>query len=125
MGVEECEAVTVEDRSWSLVTLWSIEGAGRLPVSRIDAKRRSRWVSGNGQRELVEALDGQRPPSGGTVRVHGKPYHARRDEMHDARFYCLPEEPLRNACIAGMSVAENLVMRDFDRPPFAFGGWWL
>jgi general nucleoside transport system ATP-binding protein len=82
-------------------------------------------VSGNGQRELVEALDGQRPPSGGTVRVHGKPYHARRDQMHDARFYCLPEEPLRNACVAGMSVAENLVMRDFDRPPFAFGGWWL
>jgi simple sugar transport system ATP-binding protein len=45
--------------------------------------------------------------------------------MHDARFYCLPEEPLRNACVASMSVAENLMMRDFDRPPFAFGGWWL
>jgi general nucleoside transport system ATP-binding protein len=82
-------------------------------------------VSGNGQRELVEALDGQRPPTGGTILVHGKPYHARRNEMREARFNCLPEEPLRNACVASMSVAENLVMRDFDRPPFAFGGWWL
>jgi simple sugar transport system ATP-binding protein len=32
---------------------------------------------------------------------------------------------LRNACVAKMSVAENLVLRDFDRPPFSAGGWWL
>jgi simple sugar transport system ATP-binding protein len=82
-------------------------------------------VSGNGQRELVEALSGQRALSGGTIRVHGKPYHARRAEMRDEQFACLPEEPLRNACVARMSVAANLVMREFDEPPFARGGWWL
>ena len=82
-------------------------------------------VSGNGQRELVEALSGQRPLSGGAIRVHGRPYRARREEMRDEQFACLPEEPLRNACVARMSVAANLVMREFDRPPFAAGGWWL
>jgi simple sugar transport system ATP-binding protein len=42
---------------------------------------------------------------------------------HDVR--CLPEEPLRNACVASMSVAENLSFRSFDQPPFATGGWWI
>ena len=30
---------------------------------------------------------------------------------------CLPEEPLRNACVAEMSVAENMALRSFDQPP--------
>ena len=82
-------------------------------------------VSGNGQRQLVEVLAGQRDASGGTILIHGEPYHAAREEMRRHRFSCLPEEPLRNACVARMSVAENIVFRDFDRPPFAAGGWWL
>src|SRR5262249_50657258 len=63
--------------------------------------------------------------SGGAIRIGGDPYHARREEMRRHRLSCLPEEPLRNACVARMSVAENLVFRDFDRSPFASGGWWL
>jgi len=30
---------------------------------------------------------------------------------------CLPEEPLRNACVAEMSVAENMALRSFDQKP--------
>jgi general nucleoside transport system ATP-binding protein len=82
-------------------------------------------VSGNGQRELVEALGGQREITGGRIRIHGKPYHATRADMRDEHFSCLPEEPLRNACVARMSVAENLLLREFDRAPYAAGGWWL
>jgi general nucleoside transport system ATP-binding protein len=37
----------------------------------------------------------------------------------------LPEEPLKNACVSGMSVADNIAFREFDRAPFASGGWWL
>jgi simple sugar transport system ATP-binding protein len=29
----------------------------------------------------------------------------------------LPEEPLRNACVGELSVAENMALRDFDQPP--------
>ena len=79
-------------------------------------------VSGNGQRELVEVLAGQRPLRRGEIRVHGEPYHARRSEMVRHNFYCLPEEPLQNACARNMSVAENLALRDFDRAPKAIGG---
>jgi len=79
-------------------------------------------VSGNGQRELVEALVGQRPRAGGSVRVRGEPYAARRAENHRLKVRSLPEEPLRNACVADLSVAENMALRDFDLPPLATAG---
>ena len=79
-------------------------------------------VSGNGQRELVEALVGQRARSSGSVQVGGQPYNARREENHRLKVRSLPEEPLRNACVGDMSVAENMALRDFDQAPLSAGG---
>jgi ABC-type uncharacterized transport system ATPase subunit len=81
-------------------------------------------VSGNGQRQLVEVLAGQREAAGGEVCIHGKVYRATRAEMRLHKISCLPEEPLKNACVGRMSVADNLNFREFDRSPFAVGGWW-
>ena len=81
-------------------------------------------VSGNGQRELVEAIVGQRERRGGSVRVSGTGYSGRRNENHLLQLRALTEEPLRSASVAGMSVAQNMALRDFDRPPLshaAFG----
>ncbi|MDH3210729.1 MAG: ATP-binding cassette domain-containing protein, partial [Burkholderiaceae bacterium] len=85
-------------------------------------------VSGNGQRELVEALVGQRPRAGGSVRVMGKPYVGTRTENRELRLRALPEEPLRSACVGALSVAQNMALRDFDQPPLRrgwlrFGAW--
>jgi ABC-type uncharacterized transport system ATPase subunit len=74
-------------------------------------------ISGNGQRELVEVLAGQRPSTGGEIRVNGKPYRGRRSEAFEHQVFVLPEEPLRNACVPQMAVAENIAFRSFDRPP--------
>jgi len=82
-------------------------------------------VSGNGQKELVEALVGQRRPVEGEMQIAGAPYHATREEMTTRRVFAIPEEPLKNACVAGMSVAENLALRDFDRTPVCRSGWRL
>jgi ABC-type uncharacterized transport system ATPase subunit len=79
-------------------------------------------VSGNGQRELVEALVGQRHRAGGKVEVLGEPYTATRTENHRLKVRSLPEEPLRNACVGEMSVAENMALRDFDLVPLYGGG---
>ena len=79
-------------------------------------------VSGNGQRELVEALVGQRHRASGEIDVLGEPYNAARKENHRLKVRSLPEEPLRNACVADMSVAENMALRDFDQPPLHKGG---
>ncbi|AFY73819.1 ATPase component of uncharacterized ABC-type transporter [Synechococcus sp. PCC 7502] len=78
-------------------------------------------VSGNGQRELVEVLAGQRPRTGGEIKVNGEHYTATRQEMARHHVFSLPEEPLKNACVPNMSVAENLALRTFDRPPQAWG----
>ncbi len=82
-------------------------------------------VSGNGQRQLVEVLAGQRDAESGEIRVAGDIYHASREEMRQHKMSLLPEEPLKNACVGGMSVADNIAFREFDRAPFASGGWWL
>lgn len=80
-------------------------------------------VSGNGQLELTEALLGQRQIRAGDIRVNGASYRATRREMQQERVFSLPEEPLRNACIAGMSVADNLALRNFDQAPLCRHGW--
>jgi general nucleoside transport system ATP-binding protein len=78
-------------------------------------------ISGNGQRELVEVLAGQREATGGEILINGIPYRATRSEMYQHQVYALPEEPLRNACVPNMSVAENMALRSFDRAPQANG----
>jgi ABC-type uncharacterized transport system ATPase subunit len=82
-------------------------------------------VSGNGQRELLEVLGGQRPPVDGEIRVSDTPYHARRKEMHALGVRLLPEEPLRNGCAPGMSVVSNLNLRSFDRTRSGARSFWL
>ena len=74
-------------------------------------------VSGNGQRELVEAIVGQRPRIAGEVRVVGQPYFGRRAENRVLGLRALPEEPLRNASVGELSVAQNMALRDFDEAP--------
>ena len=101
---------------------------GMPAVSELDLEVRAgeivgiAGVSGNGQEELVEVLAGQRQPHAGRVRVGGASYQARRGEMRLLMVRCLPDEPLRNACVGAMSVAENICFRRFDRPPFRWGG---
>ena len=82
-------------------------------------------ISGNGQRELVEVLGGQRPATSGHVQVGGEDFRMTRQEMRKHQFYLLPEEPLRNACAPQMTVSENIALRTFDRPPMARWRWLL
>jgi simple sugar transport system ATP-binding protein len=108
-----------------------LDDTGTAAVNGLDLAVRSgeilgvAGVSGNGQHELIEALAGQREPIAGGLAVHGVPYKPTRVEMTKHKVACLPEEPLKNACVARMSVAENMAFRKFDRPPFAWRGWWL
>jgi general nucleoside transport system ATP-binding protein len=114
-----------------IASLDALDDAGQPAVRKASLTIRSgeivgiAGVSGNGQRQLVEVLAGQREAEGGEIQIGGEPYHATRDEMRRHKLSCLPEEPLKNACVARMSVADNLLFRDFDRPPFALGGAWL
>jgi simple sugar transport system ATP-binding protein len=82
-------------------------------------------VSGNGQSELVEALTGQRPVKRGQVLIDDKDFEPKRDHFARFKVFGLPEEPLKNATVPVMSVAENMAFRDFDKPPVASLSFWL
>jgi simple sugar transport system ATP-binding protein len=82
-------------------------------------------VSGNGQSQLMEAVSGQRPLKDGRIFINGKPFEASRKDYEKFKVFGLPEEPLRNAAVRRMSVAENIAFRSFDKPPLANMGWWL
>ena len=80
-------------------------------------------VSGNGQSALLEALCGQRAVVSGEIWAHGERVPPTRAAFAKHRMFSLPEEPLKNAAVGRMTVAENLALRTFDRPPLAKGGW--
>jgi simple sugar transport system ATP-binding protein len=78
-------------------------------------------VAGNGQSELVEVLAGLRSPDAGSLRLLGQPL-----PPHPARLFALgvahiPEDRIQMGTVPSMSVAENLALRTFDRPPLARG----
>ncbi|MEO6746012.1 MAG: ABC transporter ATP-binding protein [Caldimonas sp.] len=78
-------------------------------------------VSGNGQREMVEAIVGQRARAGGSVHVAGAPYAGRRSENRELQLRALTEEPLRSASVGELSVSHNMALRDFDQAPLQGG----
>ena len=84
-------------------------------------------VSGNGQRELMQSLTGQRPRESGSVQVAGQHFTATRGQNRRLKVRALPEEPLLNACVGDLSVAHNMGLRQFDESPYATpaatGGW--
>jgi simple sugar transport system ATP-binding protein len=81
-------------------------------------------ISGNGQRELVEIASGQRRPTDGAILVAGKRFEATRAQNDRYKVFSLPEEPARNAVVPRMSVAENIALRTFDKPPTTSHRWW-
>jgi len=78
-------------------------------------------VQGNGQTELCEALMGLRPAAG-TVRLSGKDlsHASARDRLRTGIGY-IPEDRQEDGLVSGFSVAENLVLDVYDRPPYASG----
>jgi simple sugar transport system ATP-binding protein len=78
-------------------------------------------VSGNGQRELVEAITGLRPISSGRILVNGEDVsHASPRTRIERGIGFVPGERLM-ALIPNMSVAENLILKNYTRPPIGRG----
>lgn len=78
-------------------------------------------VSGNGQRELAEVLAGLRAMERGQVLLDNEDIsHYRSDERMRAGVAYIPEERMRDGVILAFNVAENLILRDHTRPPYAW-----
>jgi general nucleoside transport system ATP-binding protein len=79
-------------------------------------------VQGNGQTELCEALIGLRPITAGSVLLDGKnlAHASPRDRLRAGLGY-VPEDRQEDGLVPDFSIAENLVLDVYDRPPFASG----
>jgi ABC-type uncharacterized transport system ATPase subunit len=79
-------------------------------------------VSGNGQRELAEALAGLRPIVKGKQFLMGKDVTNNSPEAHIlAGQAYIPEERMRDGAIKEFTVAENIILEDHGRPPYSHG----
>ncbi len=78
-------------------------------------------VQGNGQTELCEALIGLRP-STGSVHLDGSDLsHASTRTRLRAGIGYVPEDRSEDGIVGDFSVADNLVLDVYDRPPYASG----
>jgi simple sugar transport system ATP-binding protein len=82
-------------------------------------------VDGNGQTELVEAITGLRPLESGTVAVGGFPVTGELNarKMLDAGVGHIPEDRQRRGLVLEFTLAENIALHDYNRPPDARLGW--
>jgi ABC-type uncharacterized transport system ATPase subunit len=114
-----------------LAGLFAEDELGLPAIHAINLKVRSgeivgiAGVSGNGQSALVEVLSGQRQMSQGQIFVNGQDFTPTRGNFAKFKVFGLQEEPLKNAAVPRMSVAENIAFRTYDRPPIASFGWWM
>ena len=79
-------------------------------------------VQGNGQTELCEALLGLRPIASGHIRLDGRDltHSTPRQRLHAGIAY-VPEDRQEDGLVGAFSVADNMVLDSYDRPPFASG----
>ena len=77
-------------------------------------------VSGNGQRELAEALAGLRPAKSGGVEIAGAVAEGVRQRISGGLSY-VPANRLGRGLAPGLPIEENAVLKDYRRPPFSRG----
>jgi simple sugar transport system ATP-binding protein len=79
-------------------------------------------VQGNGQNELCEALIGLRHPASGRLLLGGEDItRAPTRQRLRAGMGYIPEDRQEDGLVSGFSVADNIVLDVYDRPPFARG----
>jgi simple sugar transport system ATP-binding protein len=79
-------------------------------------------VAGNGQRELVEVLTGLRQRRAGQLQMLGRDIATSSVRaLRDAGLAHIPADRHGMGIVPTMSVAENLLLRHYDRPPFTRG----
>lgn len=81
-------------------------------------------VDGNGQIELVEALTGLRKAESGKISIHNKDIlNASARDIFDAGVSSIPEDRQKFGLVLDYSVANNLILQNYDTKEFSSKGW--
>jgi simple sugar transport system ATP-binding protein len=80
-------------------------------------------VSGNGQRELAEAITGLRMVTGGHIFLEGEDVtNFAPAKLTERMLSFIPEERMRDGMIKNFSVAENMILREHHQEPYSRSG---
>lgn len=124
----EKEAPKPKETVLSVRNLHVLDDRGQTAVEGVDLEVRAgeivgiAGVQGNGQRELVEALTGLRPVEQGEVIIAGQDssnFSPRKvTELGVAH---IPEDREKHGLVMAYSVADNMVLNNYYRAPYANG----
>ncbi len=81
-------------------------------------------VSGNGQKELAEVINGLRSLTSGSVLIEGVDVTGKspRELTRHSMSY-VPEERMKDGMVKEFSVAENIILREHNQMPFSRNGF--
>lgn len=80
-------------------------------------------VDGNGQSELVEILTGLKKADSGSVSILGKnAFNVTPRQSFDMGITSIPEDRQKHGLVLDFSVAENLILQNFEKEPFSKSG---
>ncbi|MCJ7625834.1 MAG: ATP-binding cassette domain-containing protein, partial [Anaerolineaceae bacterium] len=80
-------------------------------------------VSGNGQKELAEVINGLRRLTAGQVFLEGEDITGMNPgKLTEKMLSYIPEERMRDGVIKDFTVSENLILREYNRRPFSRTG---
>jgi general nucleoside transport system ATP-binding protein len=81
-------------------------------------------VDGNGQTEMIDAITGLRKPISGRVTVDGRDVtNATAFRHFESGLGHVPEDRQRRGLVLDFSIAENISIHDFRKPPDSRFGW--
>jgi simple sugar transport system ATP-binding protein len=81
-------------------------------------------VSGNGQRELAEAITGLRRVTAGKVTLEGEDVtNLLPSQLTERMLSYVPEERMRDGMIKDFTVAENMILREHHKQPYSRSGF--
>lgn len=101
---------------------------GHVKLDHVDLSVRSgeilaiAGVQGNGQTELCKTILGLQPLAGGSMKLANEDLSKLKVKTRLRRqLGYVPEDRSTDGMIASFSIAENMILDQYDRPPFATG----
>ena len=80
-------------------------------------------VDGNGQSELVEILTGLKKAESGSVTILGQnAFNVTPKQSFEMGITSIPEDRQKHGLVLDFSVAENLILQNFEKEPFSKNG---
>lgn len=114
----------------ALQDIWADNDLGTPGLRGVNLRVRSgeilgvAGVSGNGQRELAQVINGLRPVTKGKITLGEQDVTGRSpaDVMAEGLSY-IPEERMKDGMIKDFTVAENLILREHNQQPYSRFGF--